>query len=740
MKTHRIALAGLLFFHLSWLHAQTACPTVVYPSPDTPVNVTAIASDQAATVSFSTGASQCRYKGASFTIRSGDGSVSVTASASPVQVTGLKNGTSYSFTVQACGGSTQATSCSTSAASNTVSPVVKQEVAVKTGWNLLGNGSVEPLSVYSDFNDSSRVMSVWKWNAANAKWAFFSPLLADGGAAYAASKGYEFLTKIYGGEGYWVNASKAFSVALMPETAVSSTSFLQGKVGELRRGWNMVAVGETSTPSAFNSNIGMTPPSAGSTPLNLTSLWAWDNENAKWLFYAPELEAKGGTALTDFIAGKGYGDFAAFNKKLGPGVGFWVNYPNESAYEGIGATLKSFLAHLSTCDANAKQAIPALFSGSYFEGRPIATWVDQVCSLGFGEILATNQKLIAVANDKAVLMTTLTGQSIPTHETAFGFMKVGNTWKMIAEKIPLAMDDPRLRHELILDLNSNANSPKALYKYQRYIDFWTDRTEYGGTPAASIEIFAIASDELPSRWSTTGFPALPDVTLYQAPNNCSNLYTVEKSPNSCNASAMEASFPALFAKLEANQHTVLLYRYLDANGACLNCDATTGLASAGSVMGKAKTFAEIFGTEVSASQLATSAGLAPAAIPSTVKTNFRRYFGMPTDAQLDSLANVLLSPTVAATVSLPWTKSTKYNSSLEGLWGGTSSCAPNSPWVNLEDADLKPSDSKHDFIFNNPSTKTFSNAGYVSFTFSTEFDLTHFTFRLSASRGNICSQ
>jgi hypothetical protein len=62
-------------------------------------------------------------------------------------------------------------------------------------------------------------------------------------------------------------------------------------------------------------------------PINLTSLWAWDNTQGKWVFYAPSLEAQGGTALTEYISSHGYSDFTSANKTLGDGVGFWVNKP-----------------------------------------------------------------------------------------------------------------------------------------------------------------------------------------------------------------------------------------------------------------------------------------------------------------------------------------------------------------------------------------------------------------------------
>lgn len=78
----------------------------------------------------------------------------------------------------------------------------------------------------------------------------------------------------------------------------------------------LTATGSNVTPTAFNQSLGTTP---------LTTLRAWENLQSKWYFYTPSLEAKGGSALSDYISGKGYKDFTANNKTLGNGTGFWVN-------------------------------------------------------------------------------------------------------------------------------------------------------------------------------------------------------------------------------------------------------------------------------------------------------------------------------------------------------------------------------------------------------------------------------
>ena len=83
-----------------------------------------------------------------------------------------------------------------------------------SGWNLLGNGIHDaPLPAATLFGNASQVVTVWKWLPATSKWAFYAPsMTAPNLAVYAAGKGYDVLTTIGSGEGYWVNALLGFSV------------------------------------------------------------------------------------------------------------------------------------------------------------------------------------------------------------------------------------------------------------------------------------------------------------------------------------------------------------------------------------------------------------------------------------------------------------------------------------------------------------------------------------------------
>jgi len=135
---------------------------------------------------------------------------------------------------------------------------------------------------------------------------------------YATGKGYDVLTAIAGGEGFWVNAKTAFTAQLPSGTTITSDFFQN-----MATGWNLIAIGDSKTPSQFNSSLSITSPSPGDIPFNLTTLWAWDAALTNWYFYAPSLEKSGGLAA--YIQSKSYLDFGT--KVLTPTTGFWVNKP-----------------------------------------------------------------------------------------------------------------------------------------------------------------------------------------------------------------------------------------------------------------------------------------------------------------------------------------------------------------------------------------------------------------------------
>jgi alpha-tubulin suppressor-like RCC1 family protein len=209
------------------------------------------------------------------------------------------------------------------------------------GWNLGGSGTAAPIDVATAMGDATKVISVWKWLPVSRKWAFYSPTLASQSLAdFAASRNYEVLSTIEGGEGFWVNAMAEMALPLPVASLIQSSDFMPavsdpatpGGPRALPGGWSLIATGDKPTPSQFASALATTysnPPTAGQVYLTLTTLWTWDASQGAWYFWAPNLVNNGG--LTSYLAGKGYRDFT-FRPSLpagtiSPTTGFWVNKP-----------------------------------------------------------------------------------------------------------------------------------------------------------------------------------------------------------------------------------------------------------------------------------------------------------------------------------------------------------------------------------------------------------------------------
>jgi hypothetical protein len=184
-----------------------------------------------------------------------------------------------------------------------------------TGWNLVGNSSAASIDVATTFGDPSKITTVWKWNTAGSKWAFYTPSMTSSAlTTYAQSKGYDVLTSIAPKDGFWVNASSP--VALAGPTAAG----VMLVATDLQVGWNLMSSADNKTPSQLNLGLGTNLKAAGKA---IVTAWAWDASNANWKFYAPSLEAQGGTVLADYITSKGYLSFGT--TALSAADGFWLN-------------------------------------------------------------------------------------------------------------------------------------------------------------------------------------------------------------------------------------------------------------------------------------------------------------------------------------------------------------------------------------------------------------------------------
>jgi hypothetical protein len=193
---------------------------------------------------------------------------------------------------------------------------------VTPGWNLLGNPINQSIGVSDKFGDANKVSSVWKWDTVKANWQFYAPGLdATSLQSYATNHGYGVLVEISPGDGYWVQAKVQADLGSMCGTSINL------RQSSLSSGWNLVSTASPISAKDFNLTLSTTPPTAGQVPINMTSLWAWDANQANWYFYAPVLDAQGGSVLSEYISRSNYKDFNSNGKTLGNGVGIWVNRP-----------------------------------------------------------------------------------------------------------------------------------------------------------------------------------------------------------------------------------------------------------------------------------------------------------------------------------------------------------------------------------------------------------------------------
>jgi len=362
------------------------------------------------------------------------------------------------------------------------------------GWNLVGNSVAAPLDVKASFGPlaTSTITSVWKWNASTSRWAFYAPSLDTAGslASYCANKGYDVLTTVEQGEGFWVNADAATTLGTQSGSGFVLTA------ANLTQGWNLAATGEDITPAAFGAAVG-----------DVTTLWAWDNVSNAWYFYAPSLAASNG--LASYISNKGYQDFGS--NTLGNGRGFWVNYAgatianvapvaNAGAAQNVTTGTLVTLDGSASSDANSDALTYAWTLTSKPEGSSAALSSTASAKPTFTADLAGTYVISLLVSDGKVSST---ATSVTTTASALKVIKVvtgpfhalalkedGSLWAW-GENIYGVLGD---------GTNININTPKKIDS--DYIDIYT----------GAFTSFGIKSDGSLWAWGSNEFGSFGDGT------------------------------------------------------------------------------------------------------------------------------------------------------------------------------------------------------------------------------------
>lgn len=104
--------------------------------------------------------------------------------------------------------------------------VTTETLTLYPGWNLKSLTVPGAVEVSSCLGEADKIASVWKWQAGS--WAVYLPGDGDGGAQYAAGKGFFTLQTITEGEGFWVNSllDASWSVPLTPPATASFSPIL----------------------------------------------------------------------------------------------------------------------------------------------------------------------------------------------------------------------------------------------------------------------------------------------------------------------------------------------------------------------------------------------------------------------------------------------------------------------------------------------------------------------------------
>ena len=152
------------------------------------------------------------------------------------------------------------------------------------------------------FFDNNKYVSVWKWK--NNKWVVYLP--GQDTSTYANEKGFDILSSINPGEGFWVNNLLSKQVLIAGTPVEDNLTMIQG--------WNLMGLKSNQTKSITALISG--------NETKIISIWKWVD---KWAV----------CILGDEDSGLGYATSKGFQflEEINPGEGFWVNYNEEMTLE-----------------------------------------------------------------------------------------------------------------------------------------------------------------------------------------------------------------------------------------------------------------------------------------------------------------------------------------------------------------------------------------------------------------------
>lgn len=444
------------------------------------------------------------------------------------------------------------------------------------------------------------------------------------------------------------------------------------------------------------------------------------------------------------------------------------------------AVADEFISKLSRCKDNPSLQLEIVRlidpNATYSNGFTKAGWVADMCRGSLQGIVRQGAKKLGRIGDGVIYFMGVLQPSTNIYaETYFGFIKVGDAWKLAADDLPVQLSDS-VRHALALEFDTQQGSrnfePK--FSYERYLNVWVGTSDAqnpqtglaeGAAAPDRIQVFAMSFTDAQTKGAEgTGFPRTPNYTLYRVANpgvTCgpSTNYTLFSDRTKCSSFVQDRANAAsdwhyvddsnLFAGvLEKNDLNAFFYKVLDANGNCTNCTTigSSQVPKTMNILGRAWKFKEIFGdNSVSEANLRAGTVVAANANLGTV----RSIYSAPTEKNAEEIVRGFYSNNLSTKFTLPWQKPTNNNSFDINLWGGTTSCnqGPNSKWIDysIDTFDIVGNSQTFTYGLSRNETrispefgKTYADAGYLQFALSTSINFSEFVFYIQGSRYNLC--
>lgn len=416
---------------------------------------------------------------------------------------------------------------------------------------------------------------------------------------------------------------------------------------------------------------------------------------------------------------------------------------NLSDADAIDALLNGFMTKLHTCNASSaeRQNMVSNISGTYMDGHTLSDWVSKICNLELPFVSTTYSRSLARFGNKSINAVGIKTTSGDVAEMTFSFVKVGGSWKIMADNMPVNMS-LKTRHALTYQADDSlSGSQQTQLKFERYVDTWINQDtgqQIANALPNTIELYALEMKDAGDKWTSANFPVSPVITIYRN-NACNNAYTAYPlSTNRCDSFAREADYSSLFSKLEKSDFTLIVMKLKDSSGNCTNCDPNDGLPTSGAVIGRAYSVSKLFGANITATQLFQ--GVTMDNLPPDFEKNARVFFAIPSNAQLTSLTSSLMSTNLTNKITVPWQRATGKNQQINGVWGNMGLCGTSS-WADFDEPtdSFKLTSDKWEFTAK-PDGKTFNNAGNVSFAIANRVNESEFAFYINARRTVSCVQ